>query len=63
VKTRAIFISDHAASMMVCLWYAGKNTADIAKELHFPESEIANRLSFYRARHKQMREAGNVFAF
>jgi hypothetical protein len=50
-----VFVSDHAAGMIICLWYAKKNTNEIAKALSLPEYEVANRLLLLRERHKQMR--------
>lgn len=52
------FVSDHAQQMMVALWYAGKDTLDIARALSLPEHDIANRLPMLRQRHKQMRGGG-----
>jgi hypothetical protein len=50
-----IFVSDHAARMIIALWYSKKNTNEIAKALSLPEYEVANRLLLLRERHKQMR--------
>jgi hypothetical protein len=57
VNRLPVFVSDHAAGMMIALWYAKKNTNEIAKALSIPEYEVANRLPILRARHKQMRES------
>lgn len=56
IKRTPIFVSDHAQSMMVALWYASKDTNEIAKLLSLPEYEVANRLPVVREHHRRRSE-------
>lgn len=53
-KRDPVFVSTSAESMMVALWYSGKDTHEIARQLGFHESDVYNRLPLLRARHRQM---------
>ncbi len=55
IRRTARFVTHDQIMTMIELWRAGKDTADIAREIGLPEHEVANRLPAIR---EQFRSVG-----